>query len=356
MSTSTTSRIASPASLTNDLASAFEQTHLSAQSGRAHETASDKTVETDTKQVLAPTRHGFKIAFEYIDIAAKDEVRDRGGRDRDSLLWGKSKESSTIYRARHWRPGSSPPSDVVHLPLGEGEEEDEPADTDSDSEDQSSLVEDDHGYSIPDQNYTLYKIATRNRNIEEGLLTASKDRVNDKILDIRPSGDMSRPDQALWEEVLKDIVQDMQNPSTLLGQLVDKIKIVHHRKEQRGVDALAREFTEFCNLVAERLSQALRRGPPEHIGSGIFRTFGTFKRKDNAEPNSDLVATKDNSPAIIVHVENAVRDAVERRHDALGFGEVQKMSSCDLTDKLLGAILRQSVSPLFWFAAWKDRF
>jgi hypothetical protein len=32
------------------------------------------------------------------------------------------------------------------------------------------------------------------------------------------------------------------------------------------------------------------------------------------------------------------------------------MSSCDLTDKLLGAILRQSVSPLFWFAAWKDRF
>lgn len=187
-------------------------------------------------------------------------------------------------------------------------------------------------------------------------MTASKDRVNDKILDIRPSGDMSRPDQALWEEVLKDIVQDMQNPSTLLGQLVDKIKIFHHRKEQRGVDALAREFTEFCNLVAERLSQALRRGPPEHIGSGIFRTFGTFKRKDNAEPNSDLVATKDNSPAIIVHVENAVRDAVERRHDALGFGEVQKMSSCDLTDKLLGAILRQSVSPLFWFAAWKDRF
>jgi hypothetical protein len=146
---------------------------------------------------------------------------------------------------------------------------------------------------------------------------------------------------------VKDLVEEMKNPSTRLGQLVHKMKVIH-RKNQGGEDELAKEFAEFCNTVLRRLVQAAG-GQSEQQLSSIFRFSGNHLMKDGFVPHpGSSSAVSDNKLDIIVHGENTEDDEDRQWDHALTFGEVKVEISWDLKDGLLGQMLRCLVSALFW--------
>lgn len=361
-------------------------------------TASNKSTKARAPGPSQPTtisRHNFKVTLSYRTVTEEDEVGDRGPRSRKGLMSQTADTSSSIYRARYEsriademdeeetdedegdeeggdgdegdeEEGNEDEGDEeelgeVEMEEDEGEEQDDTQEQDVDEQVASGTEEQlpvpataqkashDLKHTPRRTNETsLNARAAKNKEIEKSLLIASEGKLHQDMLDIQPSDEMTQADRVRWDKISKELVTEMNTPSSYLGRLVRKMNGTHS-SGRRGEDELAKEFAKFCNHVAERLACAVSGQSMKRV-SGIFRFSGNHLMKDGEVPHPGSgEAASDNKLDIIVNGESTEDDTDRWWNHILTFGEVKLAPSWDLKDLLLGQILRYLVSALVYF-------
>ena len=162
------------------------------------------------------------------------------------------------------------------------------------------------------------------------------------MLDIRPSSEMTSIERDAWDKITAQIVEEMSDDKTTLGELVDRISTVHTGKYGEAI--LESEFEAFANIIAARVAEV--RPGAEQSPSGPFKSSGRQYMGNEPVPHSGSQQTEaDIRLDLIIHSERTEHDEDERWDHSLSFGKLNTDPGRDLKDTLLGQMLRLVVSP-----------